>query len=62
MSDQPFTSQNDLERQLMAAQDGELSPESFIETLLGAEVFMPIYERHAVGGSRPRRRPARSSW
>ena len=45
-----FNPQNDLERRLMAAQDGEIPPEAFIETLLGSEVFMPIYERHAIGG------------
>ncbi|KAA6183042.1 SseB family protein [Thiohalocapsa marina] len=45
-----FVPQNALERQLVAAQNGEIPPEQFIETLLGSEVFMPIYERHAIGG------------
>jgi hypothetical protein len=45
-----FTPQNDLERQLIAAQEGEIPPESFIETLVGSEVFMPIYEKHQIGG------------
>ena len=45
-----FTPQNDLERQLIAAQEGQIPPESFIETLVGSEVFMPIYERHQIGG------------
>lgn len=45
-----FTPQNDLERQLLAAQEGQISAEDFIATLLGAEVFMPIYERHQIGG------------
>lgn len=49
MSDD-FTPQNDLERRLIAAQEGEIPPESFIETLVGSEVFMPIYERHQIGG------------
>lgn len=49
MSDD-FTPQNDLERQLIAAQEGEFPPESFIQTLVGSEVFMPIYERHQIGG------------
>lgn len=49
MSDD-FTPQNDLERQLIAAQEGEIPPESFISTLVGSEVFMPIYERHQIGG------------
>jgi len=45
-----FVPQNDLERQLLAAQDGRIPPEDFIRTLLGSEVFMPIYERHQIGG------------
>ena len=45
-----FTPQNDLERRLIAAQEGAIPPESFIETLLGSEVFMPIYEKHQIGG------------
>ncbi|MCG6861927.1 MAG: SseB family protein [Chromatiaceae bacterium] len=45
-----FQPQNDLERQLMAAQDGQIPPESFIQTLLGSEVFMPVYEKHQIGG------------
>lgn len=49
MSDD-FTPQNDLERRLIAAQEGGIPPESFIETLVGSEVFMPIYERHQIGG------------
>jgi hypothetical protein len=46
----PFIPQNDLERQLIAAQEGRIDPEDFIATLLGSEVFMPIYERHQIGG------------
>ena len=34
----------------MAAQDGQIPPEAFIETLLGSEIFMPIYEKHQIGG------------
>lgn len=34
----------------MAAQEGEIPPEPFIETLVGSEVFMPIYEKHQIGG------------
>ncbi len=45
-----FTPHNELERQLVAAQEGQLDPESFIQTLLGSEVFMPVYERHQIGG------------
>jgi hypothetical protein len=45
-----FIPQNDLERQLVAAQEGEVPPESFIEVLMGSEVFMPVYEKHQIGG------------
>lgn len=49
MSDD-FRPQNELEHQLIAAQDGGITPESFIETLVGSEVFMPIHEKHRIGG------------
>lgn len=45
-----FIAQNDLERQLIAAQEGRIAPECFIATLLGSEVFMPVYEKHQIGG------------
>jgi hypothetical protein len=45
-----FIPQNDLERQLLDAQEGRITPEDFIRTLLGSEVFMPIYEKHQIGG------------
>lgn len=45
-----FYPQNDLERHLIAAQEGEVPPESFIEVLMGSEVFMPVYEKHQIGG------------
>ena len=45
-----FQPQNGLERQLMAAQEDRIPPESFLQTLLGSEVFMPVYERHQIGG------------
>lgn len=36
-----FIPQNNLERHLVAAQEGEVPPESFIKVLMGSEVFMP---------------------
>jgi hypothetical protein len=45
-----FAPQNDLERQLIAAQEGRIEPQAFIRTLLGSEVFMPIYEKHQIVG------------
>jgi len=46
----PFVPQNDLERQLLDAQEGRIPPEDFIRTLIGSEVFMPVYEKHQIGG------------
>lgn len=45
-----FVPQNDLERQLIATQEGQIPPEDFLRTLLGSEVFMPVYEKHQIGG------------
>ncbi|MBV5309412.1 SseB family protein [Chromatium okenii] len=45
-----FIAQNDLERQLIAAQNGELPPEQLLMTLLNSEVFMPVYEPQQIGG------------
>jgi hypothetical protein len=45
-----FVPQNDLERRLIAAQEGRIDPQDFIQTLLGSEVFMPIYEKHQIMG------------
>jgi hypothetical protein len=45
-----FVPQNDLERRLIEAQEGRIPPEAFIETLIGSEVFMPVYEKHQIGG------------
>ncbi|MFA5625985.1 MAG: SseB family protein [Thiohalomonadaceae bacterium] len=47
---QTFTPQNDLEQQLLAAQEGRLGEEEFMHALLSSQVFMPIYEKHAIGG------------
>lgn len=48
--EQAFIPQNDLERQLLAAQDGSLGEEEFMHTLLSAQVFMPIQDKHGIGG------------
>lgn len=45
-----FIPQNDLERHLVAAQEGRIAPESFIEVLMGSEVFMPVYEKYQIAG------------
>ncbi len=45
-----FTPQNTLEQQLLAAQHGQLGEHEFMHALLAAQVFMPIYEKHGIGG------------
>lgn len=45
-----FTPINELERRLIAAQEGQIPPEAFIETLISSEVFMPVCERQRTGG------------
>jgi hypothetical protein len=44
MMNDVFIAQNELERQLIAAQNGQLAPETLLATLLDSEVFMPVYE------------------
>ncbi|HEY0635017.1 MAG TPA: SseB family protein [Gammaproteobacteria bacterium] len=41
---------NELEQQIQAAQQGTLDEEQFFSALLDAQVFMPILDRHAIGG------------
>jgi len=40
--DQDFTAHNDLETKLVAAQQGQLDSEQFMQDLLAAQVFMPV--------------------
>jgi len=47
---QDFIPQNDLEKQLLAAQQGQLSEEDFMHALLTSQVFMPIHDKHGIGG------------
>jgi hypothetical protein len=39
---EPFEPRNELERDLVAAQEGQLSEEKLVERLLAAQVFMPV--------------------
>lgn len=50
MTEEPFQPRNDLESQLLAAQEGRLSGEEFMTRLLGSQVFMPVRETHPIGG------------
>jgi hypothetical protein len=43
-----FIPQNELEIQLVKAEQGELSEEEFLAYLLDTPVFMPIYEKHTI--------------
>ncbi len=45
-----FHSRNDLERQLVAAQEGMISEETFMDALLGSQVFMPVRDQDGIKG------------
>jgi hypothetical protein len=50
MTDQ-FEPQNQLEQLLCTAQQGDLAPTALMDTLIDAEIFMPIYEPpNQIGG------------
>lgn len=50
MNEEVFEPRNDLERQLVAAQEGRISGEQFLQELLLAQVFMPVRDRIGIGG------------
>lgn len=39
---EPFEPRNDLEGQLLAAQEGQVSEDAFMEQLMASQVFMPV--------------------
>ncbi len=45
-----FEPKNDLEQKLIDAQEGRITPQEFIDSLMGSEVFMPVYEKHQIEG------------
>ena len=45
-----FEPQNPIEEKLVAAQNGEMDGEQFMQELLQAELFMPILEKENMGG------------
>ena len=47
---QDFEPRNELEHKLMDAQEGRIPPQEFIGVLMTSEVFMPVYEKHQIGG------------
>ena len=48
-----FIPTNDIETQLLAAQEGSISGEAFMQALLQSQLFMPILDRHGIGGLQP---------
>lgn len=49
MSQSSFQPQNDLEARLLAALDGELSSEEFMQELLAATIFVPVRDERDTG-------------
>lgn len=50
MSDDAFEPKNELEKKLLAAQEGQIPGHEFMDALLASEVFMPILDKHGIGG------------
>jgi hypothetical protein len=49
--DEPFDPRNHLEQQLIAAQEGSIPGDDFMQYLLTAQLFMPVQdEKHAIKG------------
>ena len=49
MSDD-FIPRNELEEKLLAAMEGRLDGEQFVHELLESQVYMPVRDRHGIGG------------
>lgn len=43
-----FEPKNDLETELLKAQQGEIAGEAFLQTLLQSQVFMPVRDKHQI--------------
>jgi len=50
---QDFIPANDIEEKLLAAQEGKLPGEAFMDELLQSQLFMPILDKHGIGGLQP---------
>lgn len=44
-----FIPDNEIEKQLLAAQEGRLSGEEFMQALLQSQLFMPILDKQGIG-------------
>jgi len=49
----PFIPANDIENKLLAAQEGQIAGEAFMQELLQSQLFMPILDQHGIGGLQP---------
>ena len=45
-----FVAENELEKKLIQAQNGEIEREEFLKEMLEMQVFMPILEKHSIAG------------
>jgi hypothetical protein len=50
MNVETFKPKNELERQLLDAQEGKISGEAFMRQLLMLQVFMPVEDKQGIGG------------
>lgn len=48
-----FIPANDIEEQLLAAQEGRIPGDEFMKGLLQSQLFMPILDKHGIGGLQP---------
>jgi len=53
MDTTPFVPANDIENQLLAAQEGRIPGEAFMQELLQSQLFMPILDKHGIAGLQP---------
>jgi hypothetical protein len=47
---EPFEPRNDLERQLLDAQEGRIPGDVFMQELLVSQIFIPVLDQHGIGG------------
>lgn len=48
-----FIPANEIEEQLLAAQEGRISGDEFMREMLKSQLFMPILDKHGIGGLQP---------
>jgi hypothetical protein len=50
MTEQVFEPRNELEQRLLAAQEGRITGEQFIDELMGSQIFMPVRDSVGIQG------------